>query len=234
MDSLITQRDSVNSWMFRYGVRFGIYKNGEFKEQIFPFDAIARKISGREWQRLERGLVQRVNALNLFLKDIYGNKQIVKDNVVPEDFVYSSSGYLPFCEGIMPSMGIWSHISGIDLVHGKDDEWYILEDNLRIPSGASYPLIAREITRNISPETFENNAVCDNRNYATLLKNMMDYVKKDGINVILTPGRYNSAYFEHSYFAEKTGAVLVTGQDLYVEDEKLYYKTVGGKQRVGA
>ena len=170
MDSLITQRDSVNSWMFRYGVRFGIYKNGEFKEQIFPFDAIARKISGREWQRLERGLVQRVNALNLFLKDIYGNKQIVKDNVVPEDFVYSSSGYLPFCEGIMPSMGIWSHISGIDLVHGKDDEWYILEDNLRIPSGASYPLIAREITRNISPETFENNAICAWTSFLALIQ----------------------------------------------------------------
>ena len=234
MDSLITQRDSVNSWMFRYGVRFGIYKNGEFKEQIFPFDAIARKISGREWQRLERGLIQRVNALNLFLNDIYGDKKIVKDNVVPEDFVYSSKGYLPFCEGLTPPKNVWSHISGIDLVHGKDDEWYILEDNLRIPSGASYPLIAREITRNVSPETFENNAICDNRNYAQLLKNMMEYVKKDGINVILTPGRYNSAYFEHSYFAEKTGAILATGQDLYVEGDKLYYKTIGGeKQLVG-
>ena len=126
MDSLITQRDSVNSWMFRYGVRFGIYKNGEFKEQIFPIDAIARKISGREWQRLERGLIQRVKALNLFLNDIYGDKKIVKDNVVPEDFVYSSKGYLPFCEGLTPPKNVWSHISGIDLVHGKDDEWFIL------------------------------------------------------------------------------------------------------------
>ncbi|MBR4441006.1 MAG: circularly permuted type 2 ATP-grasp protein, partial [Bacteroidales bacterium] len=103
MDGLITQRDTVNNWMKRYGVRFGIYKNGEFKEQIFPFDPIPRKISASEWKFLEKGLVQRVKALNLFLADVYSQKQIIKENVVPEDFVFSSSGYLPFCEGIKPS-----------------------------------------------------------------------------------------------------------------------------------
>lgn len=236
MDGLITQRNSVNNLMKRYGVRFGIYKNGEFKEQIFPFDPIPRKISASEWKFLERGLVQRVKALNLFLADIYDQKQIVKDDVVPLDFVFSSSGYLPFCEGIKPSKNIYSHISGIDLVHGKNDEWYILEDNLRIPSGASYPLIAREITREVSPSTFETNAVADNRYYAEMLRNMMDYVKTgDGINVILTPGRYNSAYFEHSYLAEKTGAVLAVNSDLRVEGDTLYYIGIGNeKQKVSA
>ena len=171
MDGLITQRDTVNNWMKRYGVRFGIYKNGEFKEQIFPFDPIPRKISASEWKFLEKGLVQRVKALNLFLADVYSQKQIIKENVVPEDFVFSSSGYLPFCEGIKPSKNIYSHISGIDLVHGKNDEWYILEDNLRIPSGASYPLIAREITRNVrrgrQPQLRQNaqkyDGLCENR-----------------------------------------------------------------------
>ena len=232
MNDLLTQRDSVNSWFQRYGVRFGIYKNGEFNEQIFPFDPIARRISAAEWKFLEKGLVQRVNALNMFLSDIYSKKRIIKDGVVPEDFVYSSSGYLPFCEGIRPPKGIWSHISGIDLVHGKDDEWYILEDNLRIPSGASYPLIAREITQNVSPSTFEANNIADNRNYAQMLSSMMDYVKPiDGISVILTPGRYNSAYFEHSYFAEKTGAVLAVNADLRVENNKLYYIGIGNEKQ---
>ena len=236
MNDLITQRDLVNREMKRYGVRFGIYKNGEFKEQIFPFDPVPRKISARQWQFLEKGLVQRVDALNCFLHDVYGKKQIIKDGIVPEEFVFSSSGYLPFCEGIVPSQNIWSHISGIDLVHGKNDEWYILEDNLRIPSGASYPLIARQITRDISPATFEENSVCDNRNYADMLVRMMNYVKKNnGINVILTPGRYNSAYFEHSYLAEKTGAILAVNSDLKVDGNHLYYNGIGGeKQLVGA
>lgn len=233
MDALITQRDSVNEWMSRYGVRFGIYKNGTFKEQIFPFDPIPRKISAREWKMLEKGLIQRVDALNAFLKDIYGKKQIIKDGVLPEDFVYSSSGYLPFCEDIVPPKNVWAHIAGIDLVNGKDGNWYILEDNLRIPSGASYPLIAREITRSVSPVTFENNTVSDNRNYAKLLRQMLDYVNPldDSINVILTPGRYNSAYFEHSYFAEKTGAVLAENRDLRVENGILYYLGIGGKKQ---
>lgn len=142
--------------------------------------------------------------MNCFLADIYSEKNIIKDGVVPESFVFSSSGFLPECEGIHPVKGIHSHISGIDLVEGKDGEWYILEDNLRIPSGASYPLIARNICRRVSPETFSKNAIADNRDYAQMLKEMMDYVNTGGINVILTPGRYNAAFFEHSYLAEKT------------------------------
>ena len=138
---------AVNEQLARYGVKFGIYKNNTFKEQLFPFDVIPRIITNPEFQVLEAGLIQRVDALNLFLKDIYAGKQIIKDNIIPEEFVYTSSGYLAQCEGICPPGGVYSHISGIDLVKGKNGKWYILEDNLRVPSGASYPMIARELCR---------------------------------------------------------------------------------------
>ena len=235
MEQLFKQSCVVNDLLARYGVKFGIYKEGTFKEQLFPFDAIPRVISKEEFDYLEKGLIQRVKALNLFLKDIYSEKKIVKDGILPEEFLYASSGYLAECEGIMPPDGIYSHISGIDLVQAKDGTWYVLEDNLRVPSGASYPMIAREICRRSSPHTFEENKVSDNRNYAKLLKLVMDHVNTGGINVIMTPGRYNAAYFEHSYLAEKTNSVLVCGSDLFVENDYLYYKDyTGNKVKVGA
>ena len=190
--------------------------------------------TAQEFRTLDKGLVQRVNALNLFLKDVYGDKKIIRDGIVPEDFVFAGSGYLPQCEGFVPPKGVYSHISGIDLVQAKDGGWFILEDNLRIPSGASYALIARELCRRCSPETFSGNAIVDNRNYAQLLRQTMDAVNTGGINVVFTPGRYNAAYFEHSYLAEKTGAVLAECGDLYVENNKVYLKTVHGGERVGA
>ncbi len=224
MDELIESRDSVNKWMERYGVRFGVYKNGIFNEQLFPFDSIPRIITREDWAYLEKGLKQRVKALNAFLWDIYHDKQIVKDNVVPQEFIYASSGYTPECEGIDPVNKVYSHISGIDLVQAKDGQWYVLEDNLRIPSGASYPMIARNITRKVCPKTFADHNVADNRDYAELLGNMMESMNDGcGINVILTPGRYNSAFFEHSYFAEKTGAVLAFPGDLVVENDTVWY-----------
>ena len=199
---LFEHTETINSLLARYGVKFSIYKKGQFKEQLFPFDAIPRIIEAEEFAYLERGLSQRVKALSLFIKDIYSDKKIVKDGVVPEDFIFASSGYMVECEGVMPSKGVYSHISGIDLVKGKNGEWYVLEDN---------------------------------RDYAKLLCQTMDYVNVEGHTVILTPGRYNAAYFEHSYLAEKTGAHLVSGQDLVVEGDKLYYRTYDGKkERVGA
>ena len=221
---LTDSRDTVNKWMERFGVRFGVYKKGVFKEQLFPFDSVPRIISKDDWAYLERGLKQRVQALNMFLWDIYHDKRIIKDGVVPEEFVYSSKGYMPQCEGISPAGKVYAHIAGIDLVEGKDGHWYVLEDNLRIPSGASYPMMARKITRKVSPSTFADNSVADNRDYADLLRDMMDDMNEDrGIAVILTPGRYNSAFFEHSYLAEKTGATLAYPGDLFVEDDKVYY-----------
>lgn len=227
--------DTINELLARYGVKFGIYKNNQFKEQLFPFDPIPRVITKPEFDLLEKGLKQRVDALNLFLADIYSDKKIVRDRVVAEEFVYSSSGYLAQCDGIRPPKGVYSHISGIDLVKGKNGQWYILEDNLRVPSGASYPMIARGLCRRCAPVTFQKNRLEDNRNYAELLKETMDAVNTGGINVILTPGRYNAAYFEHSYLAEKTGAHLVNGSELTVEDDRLFFVDYSGKkERVGA
>ncbi|WP_294464267.1 circularly permuted type 2 ATP-grasp protein [uncultured Ruminococcus sp.] len=235
MDGLIKNADTINKLLARYGVKFGIYKNGEFKEQLFPFDPIPRIIDNKEFSYLEKGLTQRVKALNCFLSDIYGRKLIIKDGVIPEEFIYSAKGFLPPCDGVTPPKNIYSHISGIDLVQSKDDNWYILEDNLRVPSGASYPMIARELQRRSTPDTFLNNSVIDNRNYADLLKEVMDYVNTGGINVILSPGRYNAAFFEHSYLAERTGAILTTGSDIVCENDNLYYIDYNGKkQRIGA
>lgn len=236
LKELIDSRDAVNKWMERFGVRFGVYKHGVFNEQLFPFDSIPRVIPKVQWDFLEKGLKQRVKALNMFLWDIYHEKNIIKDGIVPEEFVYSSKGYMPECEGVDPVGKVYAHIAGIDLVEGKDGEWYVLEDNLRIPSGASYPMIARKLCRKVSPTTFAYNAVADNRDYSKLLKEMMDEMCVDGgINVILTPGRYNSAFFEHSYLAEKTGATLAYPGDLFVEDNKVYYAGMfKEKVRVGA
>lgn len=233
---LLERTDLVNEQLARYGVKFGIYKNNTFKEQLFPFDAIPRIIEKEQFEYLEKGLKQRVRALNLFLKDIYHEKKIIRNKVVPEEFVYASSGYLAQCEGVMPPKDIYSHISGIDLVQGKNKEWYILEDNLRVPSGASYPMIARKLSRRCSPKTFQEYKIADNRDYAELLRKTMDDVNvEDGLIVLLTPGRYNAAYFEHSYLAEKTGVQLVNGQELIVENDHLYFVSSDGKKkRVGA
>ncbi|MDY3766884.1 MAG: circularly permuted type 2 ATP-grasp protein [Lachnospiraceae bacterium] len=232
---LIDRTDSVNELLARYGVKFGIYKNNTFREQLFPFDAIPRIILKTEFDRLDKGLRQRVKALNLFLEDIYNEKRILRDQVIPEEFIYASSGYLAQCEGIRPPKDVYSHISGIDLVQGKDREWYILEDNLRVPSGASYPMIARELCRRCSPRTFQEYHIEDNRNYADLLSHVMNYVNTGGLTVVLTPGRYNAAYFEHSYLAERTHVPLVSGSDLVVENDHLYFIDYSGKkERVGA
>lgn len=228
---LIDHKEEINNLLGRYGVKFGIYKNNKFNERLFPFDTIPRIIPKNEFEFLEQGLKQRVYALNLFLNDIYGKKQIIKDGVIPEEYLYTSSGFLPPCDGIEPSKKIFNHISGIDLVQGKDMCWYVLEDNLRIPSGASYPMIARELCRRASPSTFQNNSVVDNRNYGEMLGNVLNSVNTGGINVILTPGRYNSAFFEHSYLAEHTGAVFAMPQDLFVEGNILYYSEYSGERR---
>lgn len=234
MNELLMHKEQVNEQLARYGVKFGIYKNGVFHERLFPFDPIPRQIGRDDFSLLEKGLRQRVMALNRFLSDIYGKKEILRDGIVPEEFVYRSPGYLAECEGIQPPESIYSHISGIDLVLGKDGVWYILEDNLRIPSGASYPLIARALCRNCSPNTFRRNTVQDNRNYGAMLKEVMDHVNRGGINVIFTPGRYNAAYFEHSYLAEQSGAILAESADLFVDQQVLYYRTSQDPVRIGA
>ncbi|MDM8143027.1 circularly permuted type 2 ATP-grasp protein [Megamonas hypermegale] len=235
MVELIRYTEKVNDLLKRYGVKFGIYKDHIFHEQLFPFDCLPRIITKEEFEYLSEGLIQRVDALNAFLNDVYGEKNIINDNVIPSEFVYSSSGYLPQCEGIVPPKNIYSHISGIDLVQAKDGTWFVLEDNLRVPSGASYPMIARSICRRASPMTYVHNEVAENRNYAQMLKAVMDYVNTGGINAIFTPGRMNAAYFEHAYLAEKTGAVLVNADDVVVQEDYLYFKNyTGSLEKIGA
>ncbi len=234
LQPLIERRQSINEDLARDGVRFGIYKNGQFHEQIFPYDPVPRVIGADEFDLLARGLAQRVRALNAFLRDIYSDKQIVRDRVIPEDFIYSSSGYLPQINEVMPPAGVYAHIAGEDLVQAEDGTWVVLEDNLRIPSGASYPLIARGITRRIAPEVYAANHVRDNRDYPDLLSEAMDFCSCGGIPVILTPGRYNAAFFEHSYLAELTGAALAQPSDLVVDDNQLFFVDYAGeKHKVG-
>ncbi|MGN0915198.1 MAG: circularly permuted type 2 ATP-grasp protein [Succinivibrio sp.] len=234
-DALLESRETVNEWLERLGVKFGIYKNGSFKEQLFPYDPIPREISKSDWEKLEKGLIQRAEALNKFIYDVYHDKKIIKDGIIPPEFVFSSKGYLHECEGIDPSRGIYAHIAGIDLVQAKSGEWVILEDNLRIPSGASYPMIARSVMRKVHPSIFHNRKIVDNRDYGKILREMMDHVNVDGgLNVIFTPGRYNSAFFEHSYLAEKSGATLAYPGEIIVENDVAYYLGLHGKkERVG-
>ncbi len=231
---LVGRREAINRELSRNGVRFGIYQNGTYHDRLFPYDPIPRIIESDEFDGMEAGLKQRVDALNAYLRDIYSDKRAIKDGVVPEEYVYTSSGYFPQVNGVMPPGGIFAHIAGEDLVQGQDGRWWVLEDNLRIPSGASYPLFARDIERRITPSLFRNVHVRDNRDYPRLLRKSMDFVSTDGIAVVLTPGRYNSAFFEHAYLAEKTGAALAFPEDLEVVDNKLYFLDYSGKRhRVG-
>lgn len=231
---LVNRRDALNRELARNGVRFGIYKNGEYHDQLFPYDPIPRIIDSGEFDHLEAGLKQRVNALNAYLRDIYSDKRIVRDGVIPEEFVYTCSGYFPQVNGVTPPGGVFAHVAGEDLVQGEDGAWWVLEDNLRIPSGASYPLFARDIERRTTPRLFRDVRVRDNRDYPRLLRKSMDFVSTEGMAVVLSPGRYNSAFFEHAYLAEKTGATLVFPEDLEVVDGKLFFLDYAGRRhRVG-
>ena len=231
---LAAHQESINQELARNGVRFGIYRDGVYQDRLFPYDPIPRIIPSDEFDELERGLKQRVDALNAYLRDIYSEKRIVHDGVVPEEYVYTSAGYLPQVNGVLPPGGVYAHVAGEDLVQGKDGRWWVLEDNLRIPSGASYPLFVRDIERRINPRTFRGMNLRDNRDYPRLLRNAMDFVSCEGLAVVLTPGRYNSAFFEHAYLAEKTGAELAFPEDLEVVDNKLYLLDYSGaRHRVG-
>ena len=209
-------------YMDKFAVNFNLYKDGNFIERSLPFDVIPRIMESKEFDILDRGLSQRIKALNLFLEDLYTSKNIIKDNVIPEEFIYQAKGYLKELNGISPSKKIRTHINGIDLV--KDtvtNDWVILEDNLRVPSGASYPLSIRDTYRKIYPEFFEELKIQPIKEYPSILRESMDYVNCGGINVVLTPGRYNSAYYEHAYLANKMGAQLVRNNELVVKNKIL-------------
>ena len=222
--------------LFKMGVTFNVYSDNQGTEKIFPFDILPRTIAAAEWQTLEKGLKQRIYALNQFLADVYGDQKIVRDGVIPADIVYSSQGFLKPCVGLKPPKGIWSHISGMDLVRDRDGQWYILEDNLRCPSGVSYVLEGRRIMKSTLPLVFQRMQIQPVEEYPshlleTLLNLAPDYMD-DPTVVLLTPGIYNSAYFEHSYLAQQMGVELVEGRDLVVSDGYLQMRTTKGLKRV--
>ena len=232
----VNKIDEFQKYMDKFAVNFNLYKDGNFIERSLPFDVIPRIIESKEFDKLDRGLSQRIRALNLFLEDLYTSKNIIKDNIIPEEFIYQAKGYLKELNGISPSKKIRTHINGIDLV--KDtvtNDWVILEDNLRVPSGASYPLSIRDTYRKIYPEFFESLKIKPIKEYPSILRESMDYVNCGGINVVLTPGRFNSAYYEHAYLAKKMGAQLVRNNELIVKNKIVYFRNYNGKDiRVGA
>ena len=223
--------------MFRnHGITFAVYPDAQGTEKVFPFDIIPRVISARTWGRLEAGLKQRLRALNLFLDDVYGRKLILKQRAVPPEIVLSSSLYLREIEGLAVPHGIHSHIAGIDLVRDDEGEFFVLEDNLRTPSGASYVLANRHVMKRILPDLFAGYPVRPVEGYIHELSRHLRWLAPDGVEdptvVLLTPGINNSAYYEHLYLAKQMGIELVEGSDLVVDQDHVFMRTTRGLQSV--
>ncbi len=219
------------------GISFTVYSDGQNIDRAWPFDIIPRLIDGDEWSVVERGLAQRLRALNHFIDDVYNDQRIIADGVFPADLLEDSANYRPECRGVHPKFGVWAHISGSDLVRAGDGQLYVLEDNLRVPSGVSYVLENRGVAKRAFPELFERyrirpvDAYTDELN--KLLHSLAPAGRHDPSIAVLTPGIFNSAYFEHSFLAQRMGAELVEGQDLVVgDDECVYMKTIQGLERV--
>ncbi len=222
--------------LMRMGITFQVYGDESQAEKVFPFDIIPRVISAKDWEVVERGLRQRIKALNLFVQDVYGDKKILKDGVVPDWVVYSSSGYMQACEGLKPPLGVWCHISGSDIVRDGEGKFYVLEDNLRCPSGVSYVLSNRQVMKRIFPEVFSKMGVRPVSDYPEMLLQTLCAVSPESQGsptiVVLTPGIYNSAYYEHAFLAQQIGAELVEGRDLVVANGYVCMKTTQGLRRV--
>lgn len=218
------------------GITFAVYGHEEGTEKVWPFDIIPRVISQAEWTTVADGLKQRIRALNLFLDDIYGPQKILKDNVVPRELILSAKTYRKQCEGFRPPKGVWTHVTGTDLVRHKDGKVYVLEDNLRCPSGVSYVLENRELMKRVLPEAFQGTSIAPVEDYPEQLLDTLLQTGPDGVSkptaVLLTPGIYNSAYFEHSFLAQQMGIELVSGPDLFVHDGYVQMRTTRGPQRV--
>ncbi|AJI57164.1 A circularly permuted ATPgrasp family protein [Francisella philomiragia] len=236
VESLYEKQKFVDASFLKNGITFTVYSDSQGTEKIFPFDLIPRVISEKEWQELEKGLKQRLKALNAFLNDIYDEQKILKDGVIPRELVESSEEYLPEMRGVKPPHGVYCHIAGLDLI--KDESGFmVLEDNVRTPSGVSYVLENRNSLMKVLPEAFSNANIKKVVDYPTELRKALSSISpvvdgKKGLSVVLTPGQYNSAYFEHSYLARKMGCELVQGSDLFVHNNYVYLKTTKGPKLV--
>ena len=235
---LTGRQKAAETAFMQMGITFGVYGDQKGLEKVFPFDIIPRIIKASDWDLIDRGVKQRVFALNKFIHDVYNDQQIIKDGIIPREMIFSSVAYRKECEGLNPPKGIWCHISGIDLVRDENGQFYVLEDNLRCPSGVSYVLGNRRVMKQTLPVVFESLPIRPVDDYTSRLSAMLrNLIPSSIINpniVILTPGIYNSAYFEHSFLAQQMGEELVSGQDLVVMDDFVYMRTTKGFEKVDA
>jgi len=220
----------------RVGITFAVYGDDAGTERLIPFDTIPRIIPAGEWKQLQTGLVQRVQALNMFIHDIYHDQNIIKAGIIPAEQIYKNAQYRPEMQGIKVASDIYAHIAGVDIVRAGQGEFYVLEDNLRVPSGVSYMLEDRKMMMRLFPELFARNKIAPVDHYPDLLLDNLRSVAPMGINdptvVVMTPGMYNSAYFEHAFLAQQMGVELVEGKDLFVSDNTVFMRTTRGPKRV--
>ena len=230
IEDLNSMSEFSRDFFMNQGVTFTVYDDDQGVEKIFPFDIIPRIIDYVEWKKIEKGIKQRLKALNLFIKDIYHEQFFLNDKMIPAELIVSNPNYLRIMRGLNVPKDIYTHIAGIDLIRNESGNFYVLEDNLRTPSGVSYMLENREITRRLYPKFIPKNKVLPINNYPTLLYNQLKSLsgKKKPVIVLLTPGLYNSAYYEHTALARLMGVELVEGNDLVSENNYVFMKTAGG------
>jgi uncharacterized circularly permuted ATP-grasp superfamily protein len=235
-EQLARKRTEADALFHRVGITFAVYGENEGTERLIPFDIVPRILPAQEWQRLERGLKQRVSALNAFLADVYHGQRILKSRLLPPEQILCNPQYRPEMQGVQLPGGIYTHISGVDIVRDHDGTLCVLEDNLRVPSGVSYMLENRKMMMRLFPELFARDAIEPVEHYPDVLHENLRSVAPAGVAeptvVLLTPGAYNSAYFEHAFLAQQMGIELVEGQDLFVRDAVLYMRTTRGPERV--
>jgi uncharacterized circularly permuted ATP-grasp superfamily protein len=233
---LLQRQQTAERALFSMGITFNVYGSDQGVEKIFPFDLVPRIVAAAEWERLEQGLQQRIRALNMFVDDVYHDQQIVKDNVVPPAILQSAASFRQQCVGLNPPRGIWCHITGTDLVRDKDGTIYVLEDNLRCPSGVSYVLQNRFVMKRSFPWLFDASHVRPIVDYPGRLFKLLEYLAPSGLATptiaVLTPGVFNSAYYEHAFLAQQMGVELVEGRDLVVRDGYVCMRTTKGFQRI--
>jgi uncharacterized circularly permuted ATP-grasp superfamily protein len=234
---LSRRQEAAERSILEMGITFTVYSEGQNIDRAWPFDIIPRVIPVAEWRRIEAGLKQRLAALNLFIDDVYNEQRIIADGRFPKSLLETSGNFLPECVGVKPVHGAWAHICGSDLVRDADGTVYVLEDNLRVPSGVSYMLENRIVTKQVFPELFAHSRILPVDDYPSLLFDTLASLSPRPLDrpevVVLTPGIYNSAYFEHAYLAQSMGAELVEGGDLLVaDDDCVYMRTIAGLERV--
>jgi uncharacterized circularly permuted ATP-grasp superfamily protein len=230
------KRGEADALFHRLGITFAVYGEQQGTERLIPFDIVPRVLPANEWRQLETGLKQRVRALNAFLGDVYGEQRILRSGLIAPELILTNSQYRPEMQGVQVPGGTYAHIAGIDIVRAGEGEFYVLEDNLRVPSGVSYMIEDRRMMMRLFPELFSLHSVAPVEHYPEVLIDNLRSVAPEGnadpTVVLLTPGRYNSAYFEHAFLAQQMGIELVEGQDLYVRDDYVYMRTTRGPQRV--